>query len=131
MAGRKPSMEKMVVRKPRQMTSTCRHCGSALKASFCNLGTSPFANSLIEPQNTSAAEKHYPLELFLCSNCLLVQLDAFETPDAIFGNYSYFSSFSDTWVALALCLLSLLLFIMYVRSAEKIADGLRSATSVG
>jgi hypothetical protein len=92
-------MEEMVVGRPEQMTSKCRHCGSALKASFCNLGTSPFANSLIEPQDTSAAEKHYPLELFLCSNCLLVQLDAFETPDAIFSNYSYFSSFSDTWVA--------------------------------
>jgi 2-polyprenyl-3-methyl-5-hydroxy-6-metoxy-1,4-benzoquinol methylase len=38
------------------------------------------------------------LELLICSNCLLVQLDAFETPDAIFSNYSYFSSFSDTWL---------------------------------
>jgi SAM-dependent methyltransferase len=81
------------------MTSTCRHCGSALKVSFCNLGTSPLANSLIEQQDSSAAEKHYPLELFVCSSCFLVQLDAFETPDAIFSNYSYFSSFSDTWVA--------------------------------
>src|SRR4051794_39801781 len=81
------------------MTSKCRHCASALETSFCNLGMSPFANSLIESLETSAAEKHYPLEMFLCSNCLLVQLDAFETPDAIFGNYSYFSSYSDTWVA--------------------------------
>jgi hypothetical protein len=45
------------------MTSTCRHCGSALEVSFCNLGTSPFANSLIEPHRSGAAEKHYPLEL--------------------------------------------------------------------
>ncbi len=81
------------------MTSTCRHCASALEFSFCNLGTSPFANSLIEPGERNAAEKHYPLEMFLCSNCLLVQLDAFEAPDAIFRDYSYFSSFSDTWVA--------------------------------
>lgn len=81
------------------MTSTCRHCGSALSISLCNLGTSPLANSLVERAQSSAAEKHYPLELFLCSNCLLVQLDSFETPEAIFGNYSYFSSFSDTWVA--------------------------------
>src|SRR5262249_48823166 len=81
------------------MTSTCRHCGSALNISLCNLGTSPLANSLIEQAQSSAAEKHYPLELFFCSNCLLVQLDSFETPEAIFGNYSYFSSFSDTWVA--------------------------------
>ena len=84
MAEWKRSLEEVVVREGRQMTSKCRHCGSALKQSFCNLGTSPFANSLIEPTSTSAAEKHYPLELFLCSNCLLVQLDAFETPDAIF-----------------------------------------------
>ena len=60
---------------------------------------SPLANSLIEQQHRSEAEKHYPLELFICSSCLLVQLDAFETPDTIFGNYAYFSSFSDTWVA--------------------------------
>ena len=81
------------------MSSTCRHCGSALEVSFCNLGTSPFANSLIEPSQSGAAEKHYPLEMFVCSNCLLVQLDAFEAPDAIFRDYSYFSSFSDSWVA--------------------------------
>ena len=81
------------------MSSTCRHCGSALEVSFCNLGTSPLANSLIEPSQSSAAEKHYPLEMFVCSNCLLVQLDAFEAPDAIFRDYSYFSSFSDSWVA--------------------------------
>ena len=81
------------------MSSTCRHCGSALEVSFCNLGTSPLANSLIEPSMSSAAEKHYPLEMFVCSNCLLVQLDAFEAPDAIFRDYSYFSSFSDSWVA--------------------------------
>src|SRR3954449_781951 len=80
------------------MTSKCRYCGSALKVSFCNLGTSPLANSLIEQQH-SGAEKHYPLELFICSSCLLVQLDAFETPNAIFSSYSYFSSFSETWVA--------------------------------
>jgi len=81
------------------MTSNCRHCGSALDVSFCNLGTSPLANSLIEPGQSHAAEKYYPLELLFCSDCLLVQLDAFEAPDAIFRNYSYFSSFSDTWLA--------------------------------
>ena len=81
------------------MTSKCRHCGSALELSICNLGTSPLANSLVEPSQTSAAEKYYPLELLFCSNCLLVQLDAFESPGAIFSHYSYFSSFSDTWVA--------------------------------
>jgi SAM-dependent methyltransferase len=81
------------------MSSTCRHCGSALEVSFCNLGTSPLANSLIEPSQSGAAEKHYPLEMFVCSNCLLVHLDAFEAPDAIFRDYSYFSSFSDSWVA--------------------------------
>jgi len=98
-AERKRPVEEVVSQKAKAMTSTCRHCGSALEVSFCDLGMSPLANSLIEPQHSSAAEKHYPLQLFVCSSCLLVQLDAFETPDAIFSNYSYFSSFSDTWVA--------------------------------
>ena len=81
------------------MTSKCRHCGSDLKASFCNLGTSPFANSSDRTAEHQRGRKVLSLGVFFCSNCLLVQLDAFETPDAIFSNYSYFSSFSDTWVA--------------------------------
>ena len=40
----------------------------------------------------------YPLHAFVCANCLLVQLDEFESPDAIFSDYAYFSSYSQSWL---------------------------------
>lgn len=98
MEQRKRALEELVDGGRGKTKSSCRQCGSALDVSFCNLGTSPLANSLVEQKDRNAAEKHYPLELFVCSNCFLVQLDAFETPDAIFSNYSYFSSYSSTWL---------------------------------
>ena len=39
-----------------------------------------------------------PLHAYVCSQCLLVQLLEFESPDAIFSDYAYFSSFSSSWV---------------------------------
>ena len=43
-------------------------------------------------------EPFYPLVVFVCEQCFLVQLEEFESPDHIFSDYSYFSSFSETWV---------------------------------
>ena len=43
-------------------------------------------------------EPHYPLEVYVCDNCFLVQLDEFESPENIFSDYAYFSSYSDTWL---------------------------------
>jgi 2-polyprenyl-3-methyl-5-hydroxy-6-metoxy-1,4-benzoquinol methylase len=98
MEQRKRALEELVDCGQGKMKPSCRQCGSPLHVSFCNLGMSPLANSLVEQHRGNAAENHYPLELFVCSSCLLVQLDAFETPDAIFSNYSYFSSYSSTWL---------------------------------
>lgn len=44
-------------------------------------------------------EPTYPLHAWVCSDCLLVQLEAFQTPDELFGDYAYFSSYADSWVA--------------------------------
>ena len=43
-------------------------------------------------------EPFYPLHAYVCDECLLVQLEEFESPQAIFGDYAYFSSYSDTWL---------------------------------
>jgi 2-polyprenyl-3-methyl-5-hydroxy-6-metoxy-1,4-benzoquinol methylase len=82
------------------MTSTfaCRHCGTPLEHSFCDLGMSPLANSYIEPEARSNLERFYPLHAFVCSKCLLVQLQEFESPSQIFGDYAYFSSYSESWL---------------------------------
>jgi hypothetical protein len=76
----------------------CRSCGSRRLASACNLGASPFANALVKPEDLGRMEPHYPLHALVCLDCWLMQLQAFQTPDEIFGDYAYFSSFSDSWL---------------------------------
>jgi hypothetical protein len=43
-------------------------------------------------------EPFYPLHIYVCESCLLVQLEEFATPEAIFSKYAYFASYSDTWL---------------------------------
>jgi hypothetical protein len=59
---------------------------------------SPLANSYLKPDQLKRKEPFYPLCVYVCRECLLVQLPEFETPDAIFSDYAYFSSFSDEWL---------------------------------
>ncbi len=80
------------------MSLNCRHCGMPVKHSFCDLGMSPMANSYLTEDQVDNAESFYPLHAFVCSNCLLVQLDEFEAPDSIFSDYLYFSSYSQSWL---------------------------------
>jgi 2-polyprenyl-3-methyl-5-hydroxy-6-metoxy-1,4-benzoquinol methylase len=60
---------------------------------------SPLANSYLGADQLERMEPFYPLHAYVCSNCFLVQLQEFETPEQIFTDYAYFSSFSDSWVA--------------------------------
>ena len=76
----------------------CRSCGAPLERVFVDLGMSPLANSYVPAGRASAMEPFFPLKAWVCDRCLLVQLEAFETPANIFGDYAYFSSFSDSWV---------------------------------
>jgi len=77
----------------------CRFCATALRESFCDLGLSPLSNAYVPAAELLKAELFHPLHAFVCHECFLVQLHAFETPDDIFGEYAYFSSFSDSWLA--------------------------------
>ena len=60
---------------------------------------SPLANSYLSADQLDRMEPFYPLHAYVCSNCFLVQLQEFETPEHIFSDYAYFSSFSDSFVA--------------------------------
>jgi SAM-dependent methyltransferase len=81
------------------MSINCRFCQEPLTESFVNLGVSPLANSYLTAEKLTEMEPHYELHPRVCSNCFLVQLPAFETPENIFGDYAYFSSYSDSWLA--------------------------------
>ena len=60
---------------------------------------SPLANSYIKPEQLSRMEPFYPLHVYVCAHCWLVQLEQFSSPHDIFSDYAYFSSFSDSWLA--------------------------------
>jgi len=60
---------------------------------------SPLANSYLSAEQLDQMEPFYPLHAYVCAECFLVQLQEFETPQHIFTEYAYFSSYSDSWVA--------------------------------
>ncbi len=76
----------------------CRFCESPLDRPFLDLGASPLANSYLAPAQLNQMEPFYPLRVYACGQCFLVQLEEFETPERIFSDYAYFSSYSDSWL---------------------------------
>jgi SAM-dependent methyltransferase len=76
----------------------CRLCTAPLTHTFVDLGSSPLANSYLEPKQLAEGEVFYPLHVRVCEQCLLVQLPEIASPAEIFSDYAYFSSYSDSWV---------------------------------
>jgi SAM-dependent methyltransferase len=76
----------------------CRFCGADLRHTFVDLGMSPLCESYIEAGRINAMEAFYPLRVYVCERCFLVQLQEYVTPEDIFTEYAYFSSYSDTWL---------------------------------
>jgi len=79
------------------LSKKCRFCDSILSRTLIDLGMSPLANSYLT-RDLLSNEKFYPLHVFVCENCFLVQLEEIQTPVDIFTNYAYFSSYSETWL---------------------------------
>ena len=78
--------------------TSCRFCGAALRDLVVDLGMSPLANAYVRPEQLGAMESFFPLRALVCRECLLVQVEDYETPEAIFSDYAYFSSYSTTWL---------------------------------
>jgi SAM-dependent methyltransferase len=76
----------------------CRACGNPLHTRMVDLGVSPLCQTHISHEQLSQAETFYPLQLYVCERCWLVQLQAFVTPSDIFSEYAYFSSYASSWV---------------------------------
>ena len=76
----------------------CRFCGSELTLSFIDLGISPLSNAYLKKESLNCMESFYPLHEFVCERCYLVQLPQVETPEHIFTDYKYFSSYSESWL---------------------------------
>ena len=93
----------------------CRFCSTPLRHVVADLGMSPMANAYRRPEEMSRMERFYPLRAYVCEQCLLVQLEEFESPQEIFSDYAYFSSYSESWL----------------RHAQRYADDMRARFGLG
>ena len=82
-----------------QTAASCRLCGSGLRHTFVDLGMSPPCESFLQACQVDQMELYFPLHALVCETCYLVQLKEYMSPEAIFSEYAYFSSFSTSWVA--------------------------------
>lgn len=76
----------------------CIFCGEKLQNTFVDLGMSPLSESYVPGEKLNEMEPFYPLHAYVCSKCYLVQLDQYVSPEHIFSEYAYFSSYADSWV---------------------------------
>jgi hypothetical protein len=77
----------------------CRHCDRRLEHEFLDLGSAPPSNAYLSEAELKAPETHFPLKLFVCANCWLVQTEDYARADSLFRpDYAYFSSTSQTWL---------------------------------
>lgn len=79
----------------------CRSCNGVRFATVIDLGATPLANALVDPDAANGPERRYPLHVVRCEDCSLVQITETVPPEVLFSDYVYFSSVSDTAVASA------------------------------
>ncbi len=76
----------------------CRFCKSPLKHIFVDLGMSPLCENFLGSGQLNHMEPFYPLRVYVCESCFLVQLEEYVSPEDIFNEYAYFSSYADSWL---------------------------------
>src|SRR5215469_12213286 len=79
--------------------AVCRFCGYTLRHAFIDLGMSPPCESNLTSDQLNQMEPFYPLRVFVCERCFLVQLEEYISPENIFSEYAYLSYYSDSWLA--------------------------------
>ncbi len=98
----KTTPQKMTRRSEPEYTESktpCRFCGTRLHTTFVDLGKSPLCESFLTADELNQMEPFYPLHVYVCDRCFLVQLGEFVSPADIFSHYAYFSSYSSSWLA--------------------------------
>jgi SAM-dependent methyltransferase len=77
--------------------ATCRFCDTPLNHLLIDLGMSPLCESYVPAEKLNSMEPFYPLHVYVCDRCFLVQLEEYVAPAEIFTEYAYFSSYSTSW----------------------------------
>lgn len=81
-----------------EVSAHCRFCGAGLEHTFVDLGMSPLCESYLSAEQLNQMEPFYPLHVYVCAECFLVQLEQYVSAESIFSDYAYFSSYSDSWL---------------------------------
>jgi hypothetical protein len=77
----------------------CRHCNEPLQHVFLDLGFAPPSNAYLRAEKLREPELYFPLKLYVCDHCWLVQTEDFARSDELFTkDYAYFSSVSQSWL---------------------------------
>jgi SAM-dependent methyltransferase len=77
----------------------CKGCGNNIKEPFLLLGNSPLSNAFIKEKDLYKKEEYYPLNVYVCENCRLVQIeDVIPNIDIFNSDYIYYSSYSTSWI---------------------------------
>lgn len=78
----------------------CRHCKTPLNQVFVDLNNCPPSNDMLRPTQLNEPEYFYPLKVFICQKCYLVQVEEMKKAELIFNSdYTYYSSYSKSWLA--------------------------------
>ena len=80
------------------LTFDCRFCGTPLKTTMVDLGMHPLCETFLTEDQLNDMEPHDPLVVKVCDECFLAQVGEYVEPSEIFGDYAYFSSYSDAWL---------------------------------
>ena len=75
----------------------CRFCAAPLNQLLVDLGMSPLCESYVPAEKLNSMEPFYPLHVYICERCFLVQIEEYVAPEEIFAQYAYFSSYSTSW----------------------------------
>ena len=76
----------------------CLNCQNVLNYTFADLGTSPLCEEFVKPAKINKGQHFYPLHAYVCDKCLLVQVGEYVSPEEIYSDYYYYSSYSDSWL---------------------------------
>ena len=76
----------------------CNFCKTPLVHEVTDLGMQPLCEERVKPDQINQMEPHFPLKLYVCDKCFLVQVPESVTPEYIYRDYGYYSSYSDSWL---------------------------------
>jgi SAM-dependent methyltransferase len=102
--------------------AACLFCAAPLRHTFVDLGMSPLCESYLSAEQLNRMEPFYPLHVWVCERCLLVQVEVYVRPEGIFTEYAYFSSYSDSWLAHAKEYVEMITIRLGLTSASRVVE---------